>query len=146
MIVTVSGFSGDTNAYRSVLSAVGSCEMSGASAWLEAFACLGCRLLAVRPMPSAAVTASPAARGLRGLKTGPPPHSSPWAMPAPSVRRDGPRGSIDRRSRVRWATQGASLRAPEAHHQRHLGVRGKHAAGLRPLRLDPPAGRGLRGL
>src|SRR5689334_6878133 len=67
MIVTVLGLSGDTNAYRSVLSAVGSCEMSGASAWLEAFACFGCRLLAVRPTPRAAATAIPAARGLRGL-------------------------------------------------------------------------------
>jgi hypothetical protein len=29
-IVAVDGLSGETNAYRSVLSAVGSCEMSGA--------------------------------------------------------------------------------------------------------------------
>src|SRR4051794_40276302 len=36
MIVTVSGLSGLTNAYRSVLSAAGSPEMSGASRWLEA--------------------------------------------------------------------------------------------------------------
>src|SRR3954468_6611710 len=81
MIVTVSGLSGDTNAYRSVLSAVGSCEMSGASAWLEAFACFGCRLFGVRPTPGAPVTgrtARPAGRGLRDFKTGPPPHSSPW--------------------------------------------------------------------
>src|ERR1700758_2323052 len=38
MIVAVDGLSGDTNAYRSVLSAVGSCEISGASRWLDALA------------------------------------------------------------------------------------------------------------
>ena len=38
MIVTVSGLSGLTNAYRSVISAAGSPEMRGASRWLEAFA------------------------------------------------------------------------------------------------------------
>src|SRR6266516_1649094 len=40
-IVTASGLSGLRNAYRSVLSALGSCEMSGASRWLEAFAVPG---------------------------------------------------------------------------------------------------------
>src|SRR5262249_39342152 len=39
MIVTVSGLSGLTNAYVSVLSAVGSCEIRGASRWLDASAC-----------------------------------------------------------------------------------------------------------
>src|SRR3954452_22347823 len=147
MMVTVSGLSGDTKAYRSVLSAVGSWEISGATAWLEAFACFGCRLLAVRPTPSAAATASPAASGLRGLKTGAPPHSSPWGDAGAlcsaerAERFDRSEDSPDRR-----ATRDASLRAPEAHHQRHLAVRGQHAAGLRPLRLDLPAGRRLRGL
>ena len=36
MIVTVSGLSGLTNAYRSVLSATGSMEINGASRWLDA--------------------------------------------------------------------------------------------------------------
>src|SRR5580765_7265508 len=58
MIVAVSGLSGDTNAYRSVLSAVGSCEISGASRWLDAEPAAG-------PLPRNAASrtaAAPAAR------------------------------------------------------------------------------------
>src|SRR5713101_2912095 len=55
MIVAVSGLSGDTNAYRSVLSAVGSSEISGASRWLEAPA-------GSAPLPRVATTAPSAAR------------------------------------------------------------------------------------
>src|SRR5919202_5267251 len=40
-IVNVSGLSGLTNAYRSVLSALGSSEISGASRWLDAVAAPG---------------------------------------------------------------------------------------------------------
>src|SRR5439155_25354404 len=47
-IVAESGLSGDTNAYRSVLSAVGSCEMSGASRWLDALAASGLPPLVAR--------------------------------------------------------------------------------------------------
>src|SRR5690349_25140397 len=53
MIVSVSGLSGDRNAYRSVLSADGSSEISGASRWLDADAVLG-----PEPRSSAAVRAS----------------------------------------------------------------------------------------
>src|ERR671923_192998 len=42
MIVRVLGLSGLRNAYRSVLSAAGSSEMSGASRWLEALPASGC--------------------------------------------------------------------------------------------------------
>ena len=41
MIVNVLGLSGLRNAYRSVLSAVGSSEISGASRWLDALPALG---------------------------------------------------------------------------------------------------------
>src|SRR5436190_119912 len=51
-IFAVDGLSGDTNAYRSVLSAVGSCEISGASRWLDAVA---------DPGPPRMATASPRA-------------------------------------------------------------------------------------
>ena len=37
-VTAVDGLSGDTNAYRSVLSAVGSSEIRGASRWLDALA------------------------------------------------------------------------------------------------------------
>src|SRR5919199_2082636 len=40
-IVNVSGLSGLTNAYRSVLSALGSSEINGASRWLDAVAAPG---------------------------------------------------------------------------------------------------------
>src|SRR5207253_3043693 len=59
-IVTVSGLSGLRNAYRSVLSAEGSSEISGASRWLDAFAADGLEPRATRPKTSAA--AAPAAR------------------------------------------------------------------------------------
>src|ERR671934_1389028 len=56
MIVTVSGLSGLRNTYRSVLSAVGSSEMSGASRWLEAVLLLG-----ARRAPNSASSVAPAA-------------------------------------------------------------------------------------
>src|SRR5215212_858179 len=55
MIVTVSGRSGDRNAYRSVLSADGSSEISGASLWLDALPAAG-----PRPTATATATAAPA--------------------------------------------------------------------------------------
>src|SRR5947209_18477090 len=58
MIVAVSGLSGLRNTYRSVLSAVGSSEMSGASRWLEALLELGAR----RAPKSASRVAAAAAR------------------------------------------------------------------------------------
>src|SRR3954452_18392324 len=60
MIVTVSVLSGDTNAYRSVLSAVGSCEMSGASRWLDAVAACGLPPRVAATAPSAARSAASA--------------------------------------------------------------------------------------
>src|SRR5919201_4719090 len=59
MIVTVSGLSGLRNAYRSVLSADGSSEISGASRWLEAAAVDGPepRTAAVIPTPAATAAA-----------------------------------------------------------------------------------------
>src|SRR2546421_11571479 len=57
-MVTVSGLSGLRNTYRSVLSAVGSSEMSGASRWLEALLELGAR----RAPKSASRVAAAAAR------------------------------------------------------------------------------------
>src|SRR5919108_5137559 len=53
MIVTESGRSGLTNAYRSVLSADGSWLISGASRWLEAWLACG-----TGPRTSATVTAA----------------------------------------------------------------------------------------
>src|SRR5215813_12953795 len=106
MTVTVSGLSGDTNAYRSVLSAVGSCEISGASAWLDACEACGCRLLAVKPTPTAAATASPAARVLRGgLTMVSPPRVLTRGVPATDVRRRGGEGSTDRTTAVRRITR-----------------------------------------
>src|SRR5919199_6704136 len=58
-IVTVSGLSGLTNAYRSVLSADGSSEMSGASRWLDAVAAVGPPPVAARTTASAASAAAP---------------------------------------------------------------------------------------
>src|SRR5689334_6507518 len=65
MIVVVSGLSGDTNAYTSVLSAVGSARIAGASAWLDAWAPWGLRLAAEAPTPSAATAMRPATTRLR---------------------------------------------------------------------------------
>src|SRR4029077_2085041 len=59
-MVKVLGLSGLRNAYRSVLSAVGSSEISGASRWLDAWLVLGAR----RPTKSAG---SPAAAATRRL-------------------------------------------------------------------------------
>src|ERR671935_2764083 len=58
MIVTVSGLSGLRNAYRSVLSAVGSCEISGASRWLEAAAVDGPEPRTATAIPTAAASAA----------------------------------------------------------------------------------------
>src|SRR2546423_14884166 len=55
-MVRVFGLSGLRNAYRSVLSAVGSSEMSGASRWLEALLELG-----ARRAPNSASSVAPAA-------------------------------------------------------------------------------------
>src|SRR3954452_11332376 len=66
-IVTVSGLSGERNAYRSVLSADGSSEMSGASRWLEAFAAVGPRPWASAATRASAVRAA-AARATAGLR------------------------------------------------------------------------------
>ena len=52
------GLSGERNAYRSVLSAVGSCEMSGASRWLEAVAVPGPSPRVATTTPSTAATAA----------------------------------------------------------------------------------------
>src|SRR5262249_45551574 len=57
-MVNVLGLSGLRNAYRSVLSAVGSSEISGASRWLDALLELGAR----RPMKSASRVIPAAAR------------------------------------------------------------------------------------
>src|ERR671936_953933 len=57
-IVNVSGLSGLRNAYRSVLSAVGSSEISGASRWLDAVLEPGAR----RPAKIATSVAPAAAR------------------------------------------------------------------------------------
>src|SRR5438105_10689871 len=57
-MVRVFGLSGLRNTYRSVLSAVGSSEMSGASRWLEALLELGAR----RAPKSASSVAAAAAR------------------------------------------------------------------------------------
>src|SRR5690348_17422598 len=57
-MVNVFGLSGLRNAYRSVLSAVGSSEISGASRWLEAVLALGAR----RPTNSAVRPAAAATR------------------------------------------------------------------------------------
>src|SRR5574340_264688 len=59
-IVNVLGLSGLRNAYRSVLSAVGSSEISGASRWLDAVLALGAR----RPTNNAV---SPAAATRRNI-------------------------------------------------------------------------------
>src|SRR5215831_5724884 len=61
-IVTVSGLSGLRNAYRSVLSADGSSEMSGASRWLDALAADG-------PDPRATRVATRAAAPATARKT-----------------------------------------------------------------------------
>src|SRR5438477_10175670 len=57
-MVAVSGLSGLRNAYRSVLSAVGSSEISGASRWLDALLVLGAR----RPTNTASRAAAAATR------------------------------------------------------------------------------------
>src|SRR6266705_2054331 len=57
-MVIVLGLSGLRNAYRSVLSAVGSSEISGASRWLDALLEPGAR----RPMKSASSVTPAAAR------------------------------------------------------------------------------------
>src|SRR5438477_12301032 len=57
-MVAVSGLSGLRNAYRSVLSAVGSSEISGASRWLDALLVLGAR----RPTKTASRAAAAATR------------------------------------------------------------------------------------
>src|SRR5690349_23654894 len=57
-MVNVFGLSGLRNAYRSVLSAVGSSEISGASRWLDAVLALGAR----RPTNSAVRPAAAATR------------------------------------------------------------------------------------
>src|SRR5579859_28107 len=57
-MVNVLGLSGLRNAYRSVLSAVGSSEISGASRWLDAVLALGAR----RPTNSAVRPAAAATR------------------------------------------------------------------------------------
>src|SRR5947208_13121569 len=57
MTVNVFGLSGLRNAYRSVLSAVGSSEISGASRWLDAVLALGASLPTKRAVsPAAAAT------------------------------------------------------------------------------------------
>src|ERR671912_609811 len=61
MIVTVSGRSGLRNAYRSVLSAVGSSEIDGASRWLEPAPADGprpCRRAAMTATAASATTAT----------------------------------------------------------------------------------------
>src|ERR687887_739130 len=67
MIVTVFGLSGLRNAYRSVLSADGSSEISGASRWLDAVAPAGLEPRAARPTTSAA-TATAARRTSASLR------------------------------------------------------------------------------
>ena len=62
MIVTVSGLSGLTNAYTSVLSAVGSSPISGASRWLEAPAFDGPSAPVNAAATAAVPTAAPGAR------------------------------------------------------------------------------------
>src|SRR5438874_13031918 len=57
MIVTVSGLSGLTNAYRAVPSICGSAAVSGASRWLDARLGTGARP-ENRPAPSASVAAA----------------------------------------------------------------------------------------
>src|SRR5205823_213456 len=79
-IVTVSGLSGLRNAYRSVLSALGSCEISGASRWLEAFAVPGpeprTTTATATAVASAAARASAIPLTARGLVRGEP--ESAW--------------------------------------------------------------------
>src|SRR6266550_961190 len=73
MIVTVSGLSGDRNAYRSVLSAVGSSEINGASRWLDAIPALGLGPVTAA-MPTATVSAprkAAASRSVRFIPTSP---------------------------------------------------------------------------
>src|SRR6266511_5074129 len=62
MSVVVSGRSGLTNAYRSVLSYCGCPEMSGASRWLEAVAWFGARLASATPVRAKPATNSMTAR------------------------------------------------------------------------------------
>src|SRR6266540_4283864 len=63
MIVTVSGLSGERNAYRSVLSADGSSEISGASRWLEALPAPGPPTCATK----SAARAAPTSNGISAL-------------------------------------------------------------------------------
>src|SRR5215204_4010238 len=65
MIVTVSGRSGLRNAYRSVLSAVGSSEIDGASRWLEAVPADGAGPLTTAAATATATSASAASVTLR---------------------------------------------------------------------------------
>src|SRR5919201_5515332 len=58
MMVNVLGLSGLRNAYRSVLSAVGSSEISGASRWLDALLEPGARRATKRAESTAPATAS----------------------------------------------------------------------------------------
>src|SRR5437867_13417999 len=69
MIVTVSGLSGLRNAYVSVLSAVGSSEISGASRWLDAVAAAGPEPRVAKPATSAAAPAA-ASRANASLRIG----------------------------------------------------------------------------
>src|SRR5437867_251383 len=69
MIVTVAGLSGLRNAYVSVLSAVGSSEISGASRWLDAVAAAGPEPRVARPTASAETPAT-ARRASASLRIG----------------------------------------------------------------------------
>src|SRR5919201_1347138 len=91
MIVKVPGLSGLRNAYRSVLSAVGSSEISGASRWLEALLELGASLPAKR---TSNVTPAAARRSNATLRIGAAPFS------------DGRSGSVD------WPSYAADSRDP----------------------------------
>src|SRR5215468_4694862 len=77
MIVTVSGLSGLTNAYRSVLSAAGSSLINGASRWLEAAALLGPTAPTSAAAATAEAVAAPSARS-----------STPLFMPISFLREE----------------------------------------------------------
>src|SRR5438309_1608684 len=77
MIVTESGLSGLTKAYRSVLSAVGSPAISGASRWLDARPLSG---VSARPTAATPVARTAVLRSTRcpPCREGTPTHGPPW--------------------------------------------------------------------
>src|SRR5581483_4930945 len=106
-MVTVFGLSGLRNTYRSVLSAVGSSEISGASRWLEALLEPGAR----RAPKSASIVAPAAASRMNAyLRIRVAPFSdgrsvdSGWGWPSYAAHSQHP---TDRFGRVRESSGGA---------------------------------------